>query len=135
MNDSDKNQINDENVETRRQQREDHDTLIRLESSVDGIINKIDEFKKDIKNDLREIKDDTKATIDDHENRIKTLERSHERVNIDSLKKELDDAKLWQRDFMVRWKFVLATSSAIGAIVGFLATFLSLIVLSWGVEL
>lgn len=67
-------------------QRTDHDTLIRLESKVDSLID-----------DMKEVKDGTALKIANHEIRINDLEKK-------------------VRDFLLTWKFILAVSSIAGAI-------------------
>lgn len=100
-----------------RLQRQDHDTLIRVEVATN-----------DIRSDIKELKDGVKSTITDHENRLIVLEKA---VTAEKLK-DFDSLVLWHRDFVTRWKFILGISSAVGAIVSFIVTFLSLIALSGG---
>lgn len=100
-------------------QRQDHDTLIRVEVATN-----------DIRSDIKELKDGVKATITDHEVRLVRLEKvvTEERI------KAFDALLLWQRDFVTRWKFMVGMAGFVGAITGFVATFLSLMALAGGAK-
>lgn len=81
------------NDDERRKQllTNDHDTLIRVEAKVDNLIT-----------DLKRQGDTIAFTMSDHGNRITKLE-------------------MWQHDFKVTWKLMVAVATTIGAVVGVLA--------------
>ena len=72
-----------------RMQRADHDTLIRVEGKVDGIVT-----------DVKDMKDGVNTKLLDHEARVKILEQQ-------------------SHDFKTIWKFVVALATTIGTVLGF----------------
>lgn len=71
-------------------QRDDHDTLIRLETKVDVLSTEVKSYS-----------DKVNTTLNEYGNRITRLE-------------------LWKHDFEIRWKMVLGVASIVGATVGVL---------------
>ena len=81
-----------------KRQREDHDTLIKVDGKVDGIVESMDTFTKSLE------------SLKDQE--IKTL-----RDDITSLQK-------WKSDFVLTYKLILGAATTISSVVGFVVSVL-----------
>lgn len=87
----------------------DHDTLIRLETKVDSVLESV-----------KEIKDGTAAQLANHEQRINDMEKLRDELNPKELVTQIKSNAQWIHDFKLTWKIILAISASIGGIVGFI---------------
>ena len=98
-------------------QRTDHDTLIRLEG-------KVDSFLTQYLSDMKELKDGTTAKINDHEVRIKTLEKVNESIassegnRVEIMWQERHDTKLTK-------KLTYGAIAAVGGVIVWILQLLS----------
>lgn len=94
-------------------QRIDHDTLIRLESKVDGLVTA-----------MKDIREGTTQKLVSLEARIVDAEKIHEATNPIEAIKKLDEVYQWKHDFQLTYKILIGVASTIGGIIGFGASLL-----------
>lgn len=79
-------------------QRQDHDTLVRVETKLDNLVS-----------DMKDMKDGIRAQLADHEARIKVSEQRHSRIDIDSLVTKVStlwDERNSNRGYIAAWSSV-----------------------------
>jgi len=89
--------------------RSDHDTLIRLESKVDSMVN-----------DIKDLKDGTQLRLLDLEARVRIIEKTHDEVRPKEAVEKLDILWTWRNEIMANWKFILAGLGVFAGVLGFL---------------
>ena len=92
----------------------DHDLLVGLNGKVDRV-----------SEDIKEIKNNSAVTFDNHERRIRSLEdttKIYDPVSIYRMVKEHDR---WIEDFKTSWRTALLLSSLLGGVVGFILSIIN----------
>jgi len=108
--------------ELEKLQRTDHDTLIRLEAKLDGLVN-----------DVKEMKDGTTKTLADHERRISKIEQIVTTTKLVESLRELKTLKQEWRDFNTTLKVYRLISGTVGGVLGAALVLLSQVLLRmWG---
>lgn len=92
------------------QQQNDHDLIIRLDTKFDQMAS-----------DIKELKDGTTSRLVELEQRVDTIEETHDRLHVTETAQTVAENTRWINDFNVRWKLIIALASGISAVVGFIA--------------
>lgn len=95
-------------IETGKLRRSDHDLLIRLESKVD-----------DIASDVKDLKDGTGTKLNEHELRIRKLEETAEKAQVDKRLNQIDELITWMANTKVSIKYVIAIVATATSILTF----------------
>lgn len=104
-----------------RLQRNDHDTLIRLETIV-----------KQIADDVKEVKDGTAFRLAAIEGRVSKLEQLAEHYDPAPLVAELRANTIFRQNFQNSWKTLLTVSSILGGVVGTVGTIIAFLTKFFG---
>lgn len=103
---------------TQKMQRDDHDTLIRVETKMDQLVS-----------DVKELKDGLTFRVSQIEMRVADLEKLRDEIQPKTAMMKLEEVYQWKHDFKLTWKVILGivsvTSSIAGAVV-------SLVLRLWG---
>src|SRR5581483_7111988 len=103
-------------MDTSKLQREDHDTLIRLETKFDQMLN-----------DIKEVKDGTAARLSALEIRMADVEKIHNEINPIETAKKVEGLALWRSNIEANLRLSMAVSGFFGAIVGFVLAILTVV--------
>lgn len=98
-------------------QRQDHDSLIRLES-------KFDNFLTSYTQDIKDLKDGTTKQLADHEIRLRSIEKMIETFKPEERVKQLDSLLQDRNDSKVRRRTIMAIVAVIASVVSTILTIL-----------
>ena len=94
--------------ELERFQRIDHDTLIRLETKVDILVST-----------LQKLQDGLNLRVTAAEQRLGSLEKLRDEVNLSKMVTQVEDNTQEIHDFKLTYKIIVAIASVISTLIGF----------------
>lgn len=107
------------------QESTDHDILITLVETVKNnnltVLEKID----DVKQKVQEVNDGISMKVNDHDTRLKNIEKIVQLSTPEESMKKLNELWQWKTKFQFTWKFIITTAAGVGGLVGFIISSLA----------
>lgn len=98
----------------------DHDILITLVETVNNNNTVVLEKISDVKEKVQEVNDGISSKVNDHEIRIKSIEKIIQMSDPENSLKKLIEIYEWKKDFQLIYRFVITLSAGVGAFFGFI---------------
>lgn len=100
------------------QESTDHDILITLVETVKNnnltVLEKID----DVKQKVQEVNDGISMKVNDHDTRLKNIEKIVQLSTPEESMKKLNELWQWKTNFQFTWKFIITIAAGVGGLVG-----------------